>query len=170
MKRLGCQFGVSLLEVIVALLILSIAVLGFLASGSKSLLGSSQADFRSQAAVLISGHYDAVQYFNEQQKRIYVQTLAQGISGAADIDDYNRQVQAINIDCQVACSGDTLAKVSAWQLAQSAAAARMTVLAKICQTDICWAFAWGDDAPLIITNCFNHAPINSGRCIVLGDE
>ncbi|WP_294032982.1 prepilin-type N-terminal cleavage/methylation domain-containing protein [uncultured Moraxella sp.] len=170
MKRLDRQFGMSLLEVVVALLILSIAVLGFLAVGSRSLLGSGQADFRSQAVTLISGHYDAVQYFDEHQKRIYVQTLAQSIGSASDIDDYIRQVQAVHIECQAACSRDTLAKLSAWQLAQSAATARMTVLAKNCQTGICWALAWGDDAPQIITDCFNPVPKNSAHCFVLGDE
>lgn len=172
-RRDGSQAGFGLIEALVALLLLSIVAMGYLAVQGKLLITSTDAKFHTQAVQLISNDYHAIRSFSPNQKDSYAQALWQ-MAQAADegIDAYQRAANAAIIDCQHSCSPQEMARSLAIRSAQSAARSQMILSVTACSTGRCWVAAWGHQAHDLIDSC-PHQRVRSvndklTNCIMMG--
>lgn len=169
----GDQQGFGLIEVLIALLLLSIAALGFLMVQSRALIVSADANFHTQAVQLMSNDYHATRSFSPAQKAIYAQTLTHIVRSAdGGIASYHRAAHATNGNCHQSCTSDQLAQSLAIRSAQAAARSRIILSVVRCDTGSCWVAAWGSEAYALIDRCPNQAVRSVGddlvNCIMMG--
>lgn len=180
MKHLGVrrgmgirQQGFGLIEVLIALLLLSIVALGFLSVQARLLIMSADAQFHTQAVQLMSNDYHAIRVFSPAQKHSYMQTLAQiAQSAKGGVRSYQRAAQAITMDCHTSCTPEQMAKSMAIRSVQSAAESQMILSVTTCDTGHCWVAAWGNQAYELLHSCPHRAVTavddRLANCIMMG--
>lgn len=134
------QQGLGLLEVLVALLLLSVAVLGFSAMQMRAIKATDETLIRSDAMVVIRNVSEDLRlYPNATQRQAYIDALS---SGSA----------AITTDCRTtACTEDQQVAYNAAQSLQMAADSDIRISAANCPGGgatnlqrMCLIAAWGE--------------------------
>ncbi|MFC0821169.1 prepilin-type N-terminal cleavage/methylation domain-containing protein [Moraxella marmotae] len=156
------QRGMSLLEVLVALTLLSVVVLGLLSVQARLSVRSENASQHAKAVQLIGNDYHAVRAFSDEQKHSYARQLNQ-LAGQANGTDamsrYRRAAHAVQMSCHQGCQPDDYAKWLASQTAQTAADFGIVIgvvpcqMGQMGQAGQCWVAAWGNDAMTKLRRC-----------------
>lgn len=160
--------GSSLLEVLMALLLLSVVALGLLLVQGRLLISSSSADLQAQAVQLISNDYHALRNFDDNQKRSYRLALSQIASSAATLQEYRRAAQAPRMDCYQGCSADAYAQSLAIRTANAAAQANVVITATTCPSGYCWVVMWGSAAFTGYDCQARLASTANADCLIMG--
>ncbi|MDO4427345.1 MAG: type IV pilus modification protein PilV [Moraxella sp.] len=134
------QQGVGLLEVLVALLLLSVAVLGFSAMQMRAIKATDETLIRSDAMMVIRNVSEDLRlYPNTTQRQAYITALSSGNS-------------AVGTDCRTtACTEAEQVAYTAAQSLQIAEDSELRISAQVCPgsgannlTRMCVIAAWGD--------------------------
>lgn len=169
----GAEQGFGLIEVLVALLLLSIVALGFLSVQARLLITTTDAKLHTQAVQLMSDDYHATRSFTPSQKHSYIQTLTQiSQTASSGIQAYHQGAHAAIIDCHRRCTPEQMAQSLAIRSAQSAAKSQMILSVTPCPTGRCWVAAWGNQAHTLIKSC-PHTTVQAvddrlANCIMMG--
>ncbi|OAV11024.1 prepilin-type N-terminal cleavage/methylation domain-containing protein [Moraxella catarrhalis] len=152
--------GFGLIEVLIALLLLSVVALGLITVQGRLLVQTKHADLRLQAVQLMANDYHAVRSFTPEQKQIYIQTLqriAQTAQSRSEsgMDSYRIAAYAAAIRCRPECHLNEQAQSLAIQSAQAAARANIILSVTDCQLGHCWVAGWGMQAFELIKTCSN---------------
>lgn len=167
--------GFGLIEVLIALLLLSVVALGLITVQGRLLVQTKHADLRLQAVQLMANDYHAVRSFTPEQKQIYIQTL-QRIAQTAQshsesgMNSYRIAAYAAAIRCHPECHLNEQAQSLAIQSAQAAARAHIILSVTDCQFGHCWVAGWGIQAFELIKTCSVDEPrlnISSLDCAIM---
>lgn len=147
------QRGVGLVEVLVAMVILSIAILGFVALQVRATVATEEALKRSDALILLSG-------------------LAEKIRLNSD-GDYRVNIPATLPNCAVSqdCSADEQAELDLYQQQQIASSKSIQLGVDYCpntstqQVRLCLIAAWNETQPIIGARSIEQRCLNDD-----GDE
>lgn len=140
--------GFSLLEVLVALLIFSVAALWFLSLQSKLALMSTNARYQADASYILTNQTELLASFNDEQRFSYIQMLRR-LSAAAQASNqplktYQQAAHALPINCQQStCDAQLYGQAAAVAIAQQAADRQLLVLVTSCQGEPCFEIRWG---------------------------
>ncbi|UNU73743.1 prepilin-type N-terminal cleavage/methylation domain-containing protein [Moraxella nasovis] len=151
------QSGFSLIEVLAALMIFSVAIFGILAIFLKTGHASKDAYIRTHATTLLTSESEKVRFMNHAQKQSYTATfipLIQAVQSDTPLMNYQKLAQAMNRpNCQTAvCRNTEFGKANAISAAHYAANEQAMIIAQFCPhapQSICIIIAWGDTKPLI---------------------
>lgn len=140
MKKIQSQKGVGLVEILVALLILAVGVLGFIALQYRALEATSEAGARIQAMMLA----------RDLAERIRVN---RDVFPTYQTELQNSTAQKISsVNCKTMnCSQEELADYDVAQISERATSLGMSMNIMRCQNNTntlnCIYVAWGDSAP-----------------------
>ena len=156
------QHGVGMVEVLVALLVMSIGVLGYAGLQLRALGSAEEAYVRSQAMAIAQ---DAVERIaaNGTGRNTYEDTD----SWPADLQTTRpgNWLQCINADCDGGQIADWDIAQLAWMASDLLPAGRIDAAACSGSSAVCVRVAWNGDAP---TDCEDEDGVVSDRnCIVL---
>jgi type IV pilus assembly protein PilV len=162
------QHGVGLVEVLVAMLLLSIGVLGYEALQVRAVEASSEALTRSQAMILLRGLAENIRVMdNPTDQNAYVSRVHgyAGLTGST----------AVPMSCVTAtCSAAQMADYNAYQTAYAAYRQGIKIDMYVCPTTNrqCLVAAWGNTTPTVgsaTTDCMtptgSYQPAST--CIML---
>lgn len=161
------QMGFSLIEVLVALLILSMAVLGFLMVQMKSLHQSQSATMRAHAVSAMSSQAELLRGASDDARDGYerlLNQLNQGV-GIDQMDHYQKSILAVSLPCHAkSCSEEMFVRHQGLQIAKAAAAHGIRLNILPCNNHRCLIAAWGETPARIATDgCMNkNGGINPG--------
>lgn len=147
---MNIQRGFSLIEVLVALLLVSMVFLGFLAVQMKAYHSSRDAAIRTQAVSAMTMQAEILQGTNEQTRQEherFFQKLNQNSAGVSHqlMSDYQRALGLVSVDCvSRACSEVELVRYQAYQAAKVAAHHGIRLNVAVCGNHHCLLAAWGD--------------------------
>lgn len=150
MIKASSQRGVGLIEVMVALLLLAVAVLGFSALQMNALNATDEGLARSRAMSISKGLSENMR-INNVSNDLFAIELNKFSKGANSITDYCTNVKKLNSSfdkdsCQSkACTSEQIAALSTWQAASLA-----------CEQDII----------LNMVTCPEMSDINARQCII----
>lgn len=152
MSQLSSQRGVGLMEVLVALLVLMIGVLGFIVLQYRAVEATMEGGNRVQAINIARDFAERI--------RVNRGALATYETNMAD----STKQKTMGTDCSKAyCTVEKLAAYDVWQVAQRANSFGMVVNLLDCQGTAdgrkCIYVAWGDTAP-------TDGDTNEGNCTV----
>lgn len=158
MKYLGGQEeqGFGLLEVLVALVILAMVMMGFLGVLARSSVNTASADKLGYALQLIHNDHRLLRGFDRQMRISYRRTLVQlaaRAQGDQAIDSYYKASHAIHINCRSGCSPSRYGEAQAIQTAQLASAQGIIISSAACQSAECWVVYWGASGVVPIDQC-----------------
>lgn len=171
LSKLNSQQGVGLIEVLVALLVLAIGILGFLATQTKALTASDDALLRTKAITLV----------RETTERIRNNSIK-----VADVTKYQTYLNGSTVtkdteldECASGCDVDTTAKNDVIALKKAAYNDGLTIKMTACPgnksglTRECILVAWGDTNPTFGTDTNTDCMKSNGiyhpksQCIVM---
>ena len=141
--QLKPQAGFSLLEVLVALLILSLIVLGLIQVQSQSLIQSMQADRQMQAVQLTARAAERYRALRSDARKAYSQHISQLAShadGSPALIDYRQAVSALQTVCSD-CTPLKFAQTAAALDAKDAAHAGVVLSIAPCNAGSCYWLA-----------------------------
>ncbi len=164
------QQGFGLIEVLVALVILSIVVLGFLGLMGRSLVQSRGSDAHIYAQGLIANDSMALMGLESSAKTAYRTQLAQIASRATSddtIQSYHRAAAAVSINCQDDCTQTQFAQKLAINTATLASQQGIIITAKPCQSGVCWVASWGNQALARLSTCQVSDSHGVGGCLLI---
>lgn len=164
MKNMSSQQGVGLVEVLVALLVLAVGVLGFVALQYRALEATAESGSRVQAIAIARDLTERIR-INRYTYSAYITYL----------DQPNEQ-QKFSVNCRTAnCTQLQLADFDVAQVTRRAAVLGMTVRVLACPGNksslFCAYVAWGDtsatngDGEFDCTNKTNYNP--NSTCIIM---
>lgn len=164
MRTLSSQQGVGLIEILVALLVLAIGILGFVALQYRAVEASSEATNRVQAINIARDMAERIRINRDAIEAYKTQT------GTAS----NQSTFATNC-ITTACSSNDLADFDVSQVTTRALTLGMTVNMRTCSGNSdgrnCIYVAWGDTSATNgtgIGDCTNGTTYNSAStCIVM---
>ncbi|MCU4503768.1 type IV pilus modification protein PilV [Acinetobacter sp. WU_MDCI_Abxe161] len=146
------QAGVGLLEVLVALILLAIGILGYVALQIRAMDASSEALSKSQAMMIMRGLAENIRVNNTQatQYPAFVRSYS----------NYSSATAAPTSCFNAACTPSQLAQFDAYQAARNADQLGMKITMTNCpgvtttmaQQRQCLFVFWGKTSPVITTN------------------
>lgn len=150
MNRINHQQGVGLMEVLIALLILAIGVMGFIAL-----------QYRAVEATIESGsRIQAINLGRDLAERMRVNRGAENVY-AYHLNTPSKQLDSTNCFTGLNCTSTDFADFDVAQIARKARTMGMTINYLPCQGNVdgrrCIYVAWGDTAP-------THGDIDEGNC------
>lgn len=155
--------GFGLMQVLIALLVISVVALGLLNVRARTTLASVQADQRASAAYVLATQARSTARFSQAQKDSYISTHERLLSAAGASDTPNQAYQKATqtSSCyQAACTGSAIAEQAAMQAARAASEAGIFVKAQMCHGRLCLLAAWGASAlSLLDADC----PVSTAR-------
>lgn len=163
------QKGFSLIEVMVALLILSMAVLGFLMVQMKSLNQSQSAAMRVHAVSAMSAQAELLRGVSDDVLSGYeglLNQLNRGVAGVDQMVQYKKSILAIKLSCHaISCSNEMYVKHHGLQMVKAAAVHGIRLNILPCKNQRCLIAAWGETSAGISKDdgCLNlNGDINPG--------
>lgn len=146
------QAGAGLLEVLVALILLAIGILGYVALQIRAMDASSEALSKSQAMMIMRGLAENIRVNNSQasQYPVFVRSYS----------NYSSATAAPTSCFNAACTPSQLAQFDAYQAARNADQLGMKITMTNCpgvtttmaQQRQCLFVFWGKTSPVITTN------------------
>ena len=161
------QMGFSLIEVLVALLILSMAVLGFLMVQMKSLHQSQSATMRAHAVSAMSAQAELLRDASDDAREDYerlLNQLNQGV-GIDQMNHYQKSILAVSLSCHAkSCNEEMFVRHQGLQIAKPAAVHGIRLNILPCNNHRCLIAAWGETpARIAADGCMNaNGSINPG--------
>lgn len=161
------QKGFGLLEVLVALMILSMAILGFLMVQIRSLHQSQSAVMRVHAVSAMSAQAELLRDASNHARHSHEQLLNQLHQGEGVdmLTRYKKSILAINLPCQTkSCHEEMFVKHQGLQMAKAAAVHGIRLNIVPCNKQRCLIAAWGETpASIFVDGCMNlNGDINPG--------
>ncbi|QXA07502.1 type IV pilus modification protein PilV [Acinetobacter pittii] len=146
------QAGVGLLEVLVALILLAIGILGYVALQIRAMDASSEALSKSQAMMIMRGLAENIRVNNSQ--------ASQYPAFVRSYSNYSSTTAAPTSCFNAACTPSQLAQFDAYQVARNADQLGMKITMTNCpgvtttmaQQRQCLFVFWGKTSPVITTN------------------
>ncbi|MGN2484707.1 type IV pilus modification protein PilV [Acinetobacter calcoaceticus] len=173
------QVGVGLLEVLVALILLAIGILGYVALQVRAMDASSEALSKSQAIMIMRGLAENIRVNSSQasQYPLFVRSYS----------NYSSTTAAPTLCFNAACTPSQLAQFDAYQAARNADQLGMKITMTNCpgvtssmtQQRQCLFVFWGKTSPVITTNegvisadvssCMstNGVYVNNSNCLMM---
>lgn len=173
---MNIQRGFSLIEVLVALLLVSMMFLGFLAVQMRAYHSSRDAAIRTQAVSAMTMQAEILQSANEQARQAHEQffyRLNQNSTGVSHrlMSDYQHALGLVGVDCvSRVCSGVDLVRYQAWQAAKVAAHHGIRLNVAECGKYHCLLAAWGDTiAGVGVDGCMDTSGVirQGARCMTM---
>lgn len=172
MKTKNNELGVGLVEVLVALVLLAVGVLGYTALQLRAVDASNEALTRSQATVILRGLTESMRVNNKGQK-----SYAKAVQDQVGMTE---NPPAIAKNCLNAeCKPDEMASYDAYQAARSAINFNINITMSTCpgavgsSTRQCLFAAWDKTAKLITATDYSACMdsegiyVSNARCLMM---
>ena len=182
------QSGVGLIEVMVALLLLAIAVLGFSAMQMRALKATDEALIRSDAMNAMRNISEDMR-LNPNKKDVYKSSISSVWTGLSDktsggyctaVSTFksNKNINTINCSDSGSCSSEQQVNLSVYEAMQTMCDAQMMFNAVTCPgttgslQKVCLIASWGDTTPEMSTANQSCAKVNGSynrgtSCLVM---
>ncbi len=151
MNSIGGEYGVGLVEVLVAVLLLSVAVLGFSALQLRAVSATDESLLRTQAMSIIRGLSEDMRS-NALQLPTYEKTINDFYANSITKDDISKMTSRCN-NLENICSSEDIAKKQALKAIQQLADYNINITMSSCPgtenfSQIkCIIAAWDDTEP-----------------------
>lgn len=161
------QKDFSLIEVLVAILILSMVVLGFLMVQMKSLHQSQSATMRAHAVSAMSAQAELLRDVSDDARDGHERLLNHLNQGAGidQMNHYQKSILAVSLPCHAkSCSEEMFIRHQGLQIAKAAAVHGIRLNILPCDNQRCLIAAWGETpARIAADGCMNaNGSINPG--------
>ncbi|WP_298141805.1 type IV pilus modification protein PilV [uncultured Acinetobacter sp.] len=146
--NLHAQRGVGLIEVLVAMLILSVAILGFVALQVRATVATEEALKRSDALILLNGLAEKIRVNSSGNYRVSIPTALPSCATTQD------------------CNVDQQAQLDLYQQQQVANSKTIQIGVDFCpntsaqQQRLCLIAAWNETQPVIAARSVEHRCLN----------
>lgn len=167
------QMGFSLIEVLVALLILSMAIFGFLAVQMKATYDTNAAVIKTHAVSAMSTQAEILQDMPMQVRTAHTRLFHQLNQGVGDdmMTHYKKSLLALDTPCHIrSCNQSAFLMHQTKQSAQLAAEQGIRLNIVPCDSQYCIIAAWGNTyAGVSHDGCINaNGDINQGAdCMMM---
>jgi type IV pilus assembly protein PilV len=160
--RSGEQHGVGMVEVLVALLVMSIGVLGYAGLQLRALNSSGDAFIRSQAMAIAQ---DAVERIAANRSGVATYSTAANWPAQVQGEKPGNWTECMDALCGSAQMAQWDIDQLAWMAGDLLPGGRIDAVACQASSALCVRVAWNNDAPL---DCESAAGVvNSRDCVVL---
>ena len=160
--RFGEQHGVGMMEVLVALLVMSIGVLGYAGLQLRALNSSEDAFVRSQAMAIAQ---DAVERIAANRSGVTTYATAANWPAQVQTEQPANWTECIDALCSSALMAQWDIAQLAWMAGDLLPGGRIDAAACQASAALCVRVAWNDDAP---DDCETATGVVSSRdCVVL---
>lgn len=160
--KIGAQRGVGMVEVLVALLVMSIGVLGYAGLQLRALTSSEDAFVRSQAMAIAQ---DAVERIAANRSGVPTYSDGGNWPGALQVERPASWTECIDALCDAARMAQWDIEQLSWMAGDLLPEGRVDAVPCQGSAALCVRVAWNDDAP---SDCEDAGGVRDSRdCVVL---